>query len=926
MLRRLRDLVGECRFGLATADARTARRTARQLASQLDDYLRPRLDQLNGPLLMVVCGPTGAGKSTLVNSLVQAPVSHAGALRPTTRAPVLVANPADASWFTRYYLLPTFARTSGSPEEGRHLQVIAAPALPPGLALLDAPDIDSVAADNRDLAAELMGAADLWLFVTTANRYADEAPWTALRSARERGTQLALVLDRIPDRADVVRRHLTQMLFDEELDESPVFELPESPLDPDGLLPEHVLAPLRDWFEQLVGDVTLRSALARQTLDGAVATLPARVRLLADESAEQHRYAERLRAMARSTHRAATSSGEDAIQHGGLLAGELRARWDELVAGGELLRAVGARSGRLRDHLNLSRNSRAVPGREVVPVVEAALTALLRETLADAARRTDDGWRETPVGAALLSDVGADDADPEKIVTDWVAGLLDLVRDDSGQRSVSRQTPYTLHAVRLLVLVAVLIAPARADADGTERDLIDTVLADPVVRRIADTARKDLLDRFRQLTDAQRRRYDTALNRVASESSAAGALREVAAAIPLAHADAALVTEWRLMPPAYPEPAEQPAAEVGPLIPAQLVSGPALTGDLGALFHPGRARDSEPTEQVPTDEVPAPVPDPAEAAGDVSSFATDLPPIGGILSEADPAGDTEPTGTGSTVSELAGTDLDGAEPDGAELAGTDLDGVGLDSTGSGDHELAGSDLAEDELPGSVADDSGAVDPGLEESAPPNPETLCAEPDPAVEADQAVEADSLLAPRDDVVLGGEAAARGSITDARDIGLSMADPDPDPDAGDSGPVGVPNEALPSDASSTDIAEPLAAGPLDGAELADGAEDAGPGDIESSADTGPMHTGSVDEPLSTKPQDVAEQGIVDETNTDEADTDEADINEAATEQDVPEHGGQQDEAGQQDVAGPVQAREVPAPGTDSESGTARPSHEVE
>ena len=43
---------------------------------------------------MVVGGSTGAGKSTLVNTLVGAEVSTAGVLRPTTRAPVLACHPS----------------------------------------------------------------------------------------------------------------------------------------------------------------------------------------------------------------------------------------------------------------------------------------------------------------------------------------------------------------------------------------------------------------------------------------------------------------------------------------------------------------------------------------------------------------------------------------------------------------------------------------------------------------------------------------------------------------------------------------------------------------------------------------------------------------------------------------------------------------
>ena len=55
----------------------------------------PRLRRLDAPLLAVVGGPTGAGKSTLVNTLVRQRISAAGVLRPTTRSAVLAYNPAD---------------------------------------------------------------------------------------------------------------------------------------------------------------------------------------------------------------------------------------------------------------------------------------------------------------------------------------------------------------------------------------------------------------------------------------------------------------------------------------------------------------------------------------------------------------------------------------------------------------------------------------------------------------------------------------------------------------------------------------------------------------------------------------------------------------------------------------------------------------
>src|SRR4051794_16005574 len=209
----LRDAVAAVRFPFELAGSADAEHAAHGVLGQLDDYLLPRLARLDAPLLVVVGGSTGAGKSTLVNSLVRAPVSAAGVLRPTTRSPVLVSNPSDLPWFRQGQLLPGLVRTPESSADPRTLQIVSAPALGSGLAFLDAPDIDSVVEGNRKLAAQLLAAADLWLFVTTAARYADNVPWELLTTARLRGTVIALVLDRVPsEAAGEVTAHLREML------------------------------------------------------------------------------------------------------------------------------------------------------------------------------------------------------------------------------------------------------------------------------------------------------------------------------------------------------------------------------------------------------------------------------------------------------------------------------------------------------------------------------------------------------------------------------------------------------------------------------------------------------------------------------------------------------------------------------------------
>ena len=247
----LRDELGAVPLALETPAAAEARRVRDELTGQVGDYLLPRLWQMDAPLLMVVGGSTGAGKSTLVNSLVGAQVSAAGVLRPTTRAPVLVCNPGDVRWFEDDRILPGLARTTGGHAGPGGLELAPTDALPPGLALLDAPDIDSVVEANRTLAGQLLAAADSWLFVTTAARYADAVPWDMLQAARDRGTAVSLVLNRVPaDARDEVPGHLREMLDERGLGDTGLLVVEESALD-DGLLPATALAPVRAWLDAL---------------------------------------------------------------------------------------------------------------------------------------------------------------------------------------------------------------------------------------------------------------------------------------------------------------------------------------------------------------------------------------------------------------------------------------------------------------------------------------------------------------------------------------------------------------------------------------------------------------------------------------------------------------------------------------------------
>ena len=86
-LTELRAAVAQVRLPLPLPGAEEQRKVAEEINRQLDDYVMPRLATIDAPLLAVVGGSTGAGKSTLVNSLVGREVSAPGVIRPDHPSP-----------------------------------------------------------------------------------------------------------------------------------------------------------------------------------------------------------------------------------------------------------------------------------------------------------------------------------------------------------------------------------------------------------------------------------------------------------------------------------------------------------------------------------------------------------------------------------------------------------------------------------------------------------------------------------------------------------------------------------------------------------------------------------------------------------------------------------------------------------------------
>jgi len=550
----LRDEVARVRLGLATAEAAEAQRSARSVVEQVDDYLLPRLEQLDAPLLTVVGGSTGAGKSTLVNSVVQAEVSTPGVLRPTTRGPVLVCAPGDRHWFSGDRVLPQLSRVTGAGTDAGPgtLRLVELATLPAGLALLDAPDVDSVVESNRDLAAQLLAAADLWVFVTTAARYADAVPWDLLRTAQERATALAVVLDRVPPEAvDEVADDLRGMLGRAGLDRARLFVVQERPLQ-DGRLPGEEVADLRDWLHSLAADAGARAAVVRQTLDGALDSLDGRVSGLVEAVARQDAAATGLAGAAAAAYAAADEEVDEGVRSGTLLRGEVLARWQDFVGTGEWMRNLESGIGRLRDRLTAAITGRRHVADELAGALESSVEQLLRAAADRAAERTATAWRATSGGPELMgerareleraSEGFAEAAAAE--VRAWQGHVLDLVSEQGeSKRSTARLMSFGVNGAGLAVMVAVfaqtggLSGAEVAVAGGTSavgQKVLEAVFGDAAVRSLAARAREDLRERTDRLLEGERDRFDALLAAAVPDPGTAPALRTALSALAVA--------------------------------------------------------------------------------------------------------------------------------------------------------------------------------------------------------------------------------------------------------------------------------------------------------------------------------------------------------------------------------------------------------
>jgi len=523
----LRQAAERTRFPLQLPGAEGAEQSRERLVNQLVEHLLPRLTQLSAPAVVVVAGSTGVGKSTLVNSLVGDEVSEAGVLRPTTRRPVLVVHPADAGLLAGHPVAEDadMARTT---------------ALPRGIALLDAPDMDSVVEENRIRAYRLLESADLWLFVTTATRYGDALPWRVLGDAARRGTTVAMVLNRTGRRAlPEIRKDLQSRMREHGLGSSPLFTVPDvgphtGPLHPDAV------ASVSRWITMLAGPDRART-IVRRTLRGALDALHGWVDELAEAVEDQAEAAGDINAAVADALVVVSKAQIAGVSDGSVADGAVRSRWEELSAPGGPLAGVIGRGGRIRGSAKEARE-RSVAVQPLLDDLGSGVQLTLLAARDAAHRAVEDALcdHDGPRGGAALVEhlvvprISARRTATQRISGEWVDRGLSLVRDLLGGGEVNQISVVLVRraAVQRSIGAETVAALALAGAAGVSAAAVAAAsVLGPAGVELIRVLRADLVARVEAEIDGEAEIVEDVLNEPDLTVGAASRLRSCLAAL-----------------------------------------------------------------------------------------------------------------------------------------------------------------------------------------------------------------------------------------------------------------------------------------------------------------------------------------------------------------------------------------------------------
>ncbi len=522
----LAERVSAVGFRLASPEQARRGRDRDDLAISLRSYLIERLGDRTAPLTVVVVGPTGSGKSTVVNSLAERAVTRTGVIRPTTRRPVVwihtdnvQSNPVGG-----------FVEPEVAPDDNPLLQSIT---------VVDSPDVDSYEIEHRRIAERLVEISDVAVFVTTPQRYADATPWELLERVKERGIPVIHVMNRSGRRTSGTVADLQSLLRRRGIDPNPVLTIQEQRIRDQGIrLPPQAVAGLRDALSDLGNR---HDEVLEDVTSGSVEDVTERARRLAEEVEQQHAHIERLRTVVTEAY---TSAGEEIRQElasGGLIRGEVLERWGRRVGVGDIAKLLSGGATWLRSMIDRFSGASVAVVHQIEREARAELASAIETRVDRAAAAVSTGWAVDDAGRTIL-DEELRTADPKtsveirRRVDDWLGSITRMIdAEGPGKFRQARLASAGVNAAAVVGLVAVFAATGgltgaevgvAAGAAAAQQSILENVLGRAAATSLVSRARSGLEDEVASALGGDSSRFHAILDGVSETETTAAALHE----------------------------------------------------------------------------------------------------------------------------------------------------------------------------------------------------------------------------------------------------------------------------------------------------------------------------------------------------------------------------------------------------------------
>ena len=219
-----------------------------RLAKDLPRRLGVLLYKKQTPCIWVVfVGGTGTGKSTLFNAFCKRDLSKTGVERPKTCGPVIYLH--EDCTIEKAYPFHSVKIKRLSSEQSDSLPASGAPGHLlliehgkkdwSGLVVADTPDLDSVEAENREMAEDLSLLSDAIVFVTSQEKYADELPYQFFLKTVKDKTPYFLVVNKVQDNLTIEDVLSTLETREVEFGRDRVWLIPRAPSQSFSSIAEH---------------------------------------------------------------------------------------------------------------------------------------------------------------------------------------------------------------------------------------------------------------------------------------------------------------------------------------------------------------------------------------------------------------------------------------------------------------------------------------------------------------------------------------------------------------------------------------------------------------------------------------------------------------------------------------------------------------